>query len=153
MPKRSAGILLYRFDDGVLHVLIGHPGGPFWVRKDEGAWSIPKGEYDSGEDAWTAARREFAEELGCPVPDGPRFDLEEVRQPSGKILTVFAVHADLDVADVRSNTFTVEWPRGSGRLREFPELDRVEWLPVEAARIKLLAGQRMFLDRLLVQAR
>ena len=149
MPKRSAGVLLYRVDDGVMHVLIGHPGGPFWGHKDDGAWSIPKGEYESDEDPWTAARREFAEELGCPVPEGARIDLESARAPSGKILTVFAVEADLDVSDVRSNTFTLEWPRGSGRLKEFPELGRVAWLPVEAARTKLLVGQRAFLDRLI----
>ena len=129
-------------------MLIGHPGGPFWARKDEGAWSIPKGEYDSGEDPWDAARREFTEELGCPAPDGPRRDLGTAKQPSGKVLTVFAVSADLDITAFQSNTFTMEWPKGSGRLREFPELDRVAWLSVTDAHVKLLKGQRVFLDRL-----
>lgn len=129
-------------------VLIGHPGGPFWAGKDDGAWTIPKGEYAAGEDPWEAARREFAEELGCQVPDGPRTDLGTLKQPSGKVLTVFAVQADLDITDARSNTFTLEWPPRSGRIREFPELDRVAWLPVDQARDKLLKGQREFLDRL-----
>jgi predicted NUDIX family NTP pyrophosphohydrolase len=149
MPTLSAGLLLYRGSAASLEVLIGHPGGPFWVRKDDGAWSIPKGEYTSAEDPWEAAQREFGEELGCAAPDGPRLDLGTAKQPSGKILTVFAVAADLDVDGVRSNTFTLEWPKGSGRLQEFPELDRVAWLPVEQARAKLLNGHRVFLDRLL----
>lgn len=147
----SAGVLLHRADGERVEVLIGHPGGPFWARKDDGAWTIPKGEYTPGEDPWQAARREFGEELGCPVPDGPRLDLGTARQPSGKVLTVFAVKADLDIAEFRSNTFTMEWPRGSGRLCEFPELDRVAWLPIEDARSTLLAGQRVFLNRLLEQ--
>ena len=151
MPALSAGVLLHRLIDGRVEVLIGHPGGPFWARKDDGAWSIPKGEYTSGEDPWQAAQREFAEELGCPVPDGPRLDLGVVKQTSGKMLTAFAVAADLDIAGFSSNTFTMEWPRGSGRMREFPELDRVAWLAIPEARIKLLAGQRVFLDRLLEQ--
>lgn len=149
MPKFSAGILLHRAGGAGTEVLIGHPGGPFWARKDDGAWSIPKGEYTSGEDPWVAAQREFAEEIGCPVPAGLRTDLGQVRQPGGKILTVFAVQADLDMAEFRSNTFTMEWPRGSGRMREFPELDRADWFPVAHARVKLLVGQRVFLNRLL----
>ncbi len=152
MAVLSAGLLLHRWsgpaDAPVTEVLIGHPGGPFWARKDDGAWSIPKGEYASGEDPWEAARREFAEELGCPVPGGQRRDLGTVKQPSGKVLTVFAVAADLDVTGFRSNTFTLEWPKGSGRLREFPELDRVAWLPIAEAHTKLLKGQRVFLSRL-----
>ncbi len=151
MPKLSAGLLLYRVRGDCVEVLIGHPGGPFWARKDDGAWSIPKGEYGSGDDPWEAARREFAEELGSPVPPGPRIWFEPVKQPSGKVLSVFAVAADFDTAEARSNTFTMEWPRGSGRLREFPELDRVAWLPVARARIKLLKGHRLFLDRLMAQ--
>ncbi|MCB0923473.1 MAG: NUDIX domain-containing protein [Mycobacterium sp.] len=149
MPKFSAGILLHRAGDVGTEVLIGHPGGPFWARKDDGAWSIPKGEYAPGGDPWVAAQREFAEEIGCPVPPGLRTDLGSVRQPGGKILTVFAVQAGLDIAEFRSNTFTLEWPRGSGRMREFPELDRADWFPVAQARVKLLVGQRTFLDRLL----
>lgn len=148
MPVVSAGLLLHRRRGDTVEVLLGHPGGPFWARKDEGAWSIPKGEYTCGEDPWEAACREFAEELGCPPPEGPRLDLGHVRQPSGKMLTVFAVAADLDISSARSNTFTMEWPKGSGRLQEFPELDRVAWLPEPDARLKLLKGQRPFLDRL-----
>lgn len=148
MPLLSAGLLLYRHRGDVLEVLIGHPGGPFWARKDEGAWSIPKGEYTSGEDPWEAARREFAEEVGVPAPDGPRLDLGMIKQPSGKMLTVFAVGADLDLGNFRSNTFTLEWPKGSGRLQEFPELDRIAWLSSPEARIKLVKGQRAFIDRL-----
>ncbi len=150
MPRLSAGILLHRVRDGWTEVLLGHPGGPFWSRRDDGAWTIPKGEYAAGEDPWEAARREFAEELGRPVPEGPRVDLGEFKQPSGKVLTVFAVRADLDITDVRSNTFALEWPRGSGRMREFPELDRVSWMPLTEARVKLLRGQRGLLDRLAV---
>jgi predicted NUDIX family NTP pyrophosphohydrolase len=148
VPVLSAGLLLYRHRGDVVEVLIGHPGGPFWARKDDGAWSIPKGEYASGEDPWEAARREFAEEVGCPAPDGPRLDLGTIKQPSGKILTVFAVGADLDTGNFRSNTFTLEWPKGSGRLQQFPELDRVAWLPIAEAAVKLLKGHRIFLERL-----
>jgi predicted NUDIX family NTP pyrophosphohydrolase len=149
MPKLSGGLLLYRARDGVVEVLIAHPGGPFWARKDDGAWSIPKGEYTDGDDPWAAAQREFAEEIGLPVPDGPRIDFGAVKQPSGKVVTAFAVQADLDITDARSNTFELEWPRGSGTLREFPEVDRVDWFPVAQARQKLLKGQRVFLDRLM----
>ena len=149
MPKLSAGVLLYRVTGGVVEVLIGHPGGPLWARKDDGAWSIPKGEYEPDDDPWEAAQREFAEELGCPVPPGLRTDLDAVKQPSGKVLTVFAVGADLDITGARSNTFTLEWPRGSGRMQEFPELDRVGWFPVAQARRKLLEGHVVFLDLLL----
>lgn len=149
VPILSAGILLHRLRGGETEVLIGHPGGPFWARRDNGAWTIPKGEYDGDEDAWDAARREFAEELGRPVPSGPRIELGSLRQPSGKVLTVFAVHSDFDVTGAVSNTFSLEWPKGSGRFQEFPELDRVIWLPLEEARIKLLKGHRVFLDRLI----
>ena len=149
--KLSAGVLLHRARDDVVEVLIGHPGGPFWARKDDGAWSIPKGEYDPGDDPWEAAQREFAEELGCRVPPGEPIAFDPVKQPSGKVLTVFAVAADLDVDDFRSNTFSLEWPKGSGRMQEFPELDRVAWLPVAHARRKLLKGHVVFLDRLMAQ--
>jgi predicted NUDIX family NTP pyrophosphohydrolase len=151
MPKSrlSAGLMLYRGCDGVVEVLIAHPGGPFWARKDDGAWSIPKGEYTEDEDPWTAAQREFCEEIGLPVPTGPRIDFGPLKQPSGKVVTAFAVRGDLDVTDARSNTFELEWPKGSGRLREFPEVDRVAWFPVAQARTKLLTGQRAFLDRLM----
>jgi predicted NUDIX family NTP pyrophosphohydrolase len=149
MPRLSAGLLLYRMRDDVIEVLIAHPGGPFWARKDDGAWSIPKGEYTDGEDPWVAAQREFVEELGLPVPAGPRIDLGPLKQPSGKVVTAFAVRADLDITDAHSNTFALEWPRGSGKLEEFPEVDRVGWFPVTQARIKLLKGQRPLLDRLM----
>jgi predicted NUDIX family NTP pyrophosphohydrolase len=151
LPKLSAGVLVYRSRDGVAEVLIAHPGGPFWARKDDGAWSIPKGEYLDGDDAWAAAQREFGEELGLPVPAGPRIDLGPLKQPSGKVVTAFAVRGDLDVTDARSNTFELEWPKGSGRLREFPEVDRVAWFPVAQARAKLLKGQRALLDQLMAQ--
>jgi predicted NUDIX family NTP pyrophosphohydrolase len=151
LPKLSAGVLVYRTLDGVVEVLIAHPGGPFWARKDDGAWSIPKGEYADGDDAWAAAQREFGEELGLPVPAGPRVDFGPLKQPSGKVVTAFAVPGDLDVTDARSNTFQLEWPKGSGRMREFPEVDRVAWFPVAQARTKLLKGQRAFLDQLMAQ--
>jgi predicted NUDIX family NTP pyrophosphohydrolase len=150
-PKLSAGVLVYRTRDGVVEVLIAHPGGPFWARKDDGAWSIPKGEYPDGDDPWAAAQREFGEELGLPVPAGPRVDFGPLKQPSGKVVTAFAVRGDLDVTDARSNTFELEWPKGSGRMREFPEVDRVAWFPVAQARAKLLKGQRPFLDQLMAQ--
>ncbi|OBJ61032.1 NUDIX domain-containing protein [Mycobacterium sp. 1423905.2] len=149
MPRMSAGVLLYRLRGNLVEVLLAHPGGPYWARKDEGAWSIPKGEYTEDEDAWLAAQREFTEELGLPVPDGPRIDLGAVKQSGGKVVTAFAVRADLDITDARSNTFELEWPKGSGKMRQFPEVDRVDWFAVPQARVKLLPGQRLFLDRLL----
>jgi predicted NUDIX family NTP pyrophosphohydrolase len=149
MPKLSAGLLLYRVVDGVVEVLIGHPGGPFWAKKDDGAWSIPKGEYVEGEDPWAAARREFEEELGKKPPEGPRIDLAPLKQPSGKVITAFAVRGDLDLEGTFSNTFALEWPKGSGNVREYPEIDRVGWFPVTEARSKLLTGQRPLLDGLM----
>ncbi len=148
MPKLSAGLLLYRETDGLLEVLIGHPGGPFWAHRDEGAWSVPKGEYVEGEDPWAVAQREFTEEIGKPPPAGRRIDLAPVRQPSGKVITAFAVRGNLDLQGTFSNTFTLEWPKGSGNLREYPEIDRVAWLAVAAARSKLVTGQRPLLDQL-----
>jgi predicted NUDIX family NTP pyrophosphohydrolase len=152
MPKLSAGLLLYRVHDGVVEVLIGHPGGPFWARKDDGAWSILKGEYTDGEDPWTAAQREFEEEVGLRPPPGPRLELGPVKQPSGKMLMVFAVQGDLDITDAKSNTFEMEWPRGSGRIKVFPEIDRIGWFPVAQARTKLLKGHNPFLDRLMAHS-
>jgi predicted NUDIX family NTP pyrophosphohydrolase len=149
MAKLSAGLLLYRVVDGVVEVLIGHPGGPFWAKKDDGAWSIPKGEYVEGEDPWAAARREFEEELGKKPPEGPRIDLAPLKQPSGKVITAFAVRGDLDLEGTFSNTFALEWPKGSGNVREYPEIDRVGWFPVTEARSKLLTGQRPLLDGLM----
>jgi predicted NUDIX family NTP pyrophosphohydrolase len=149
MPKLSAGLLLYRVREEVVDVLIGHPGGPFWARKDEGAWSIPKGEYTDGEDPWAVAQREFEEEIGLPPPAGPRIALAPVKQPGGKVVTAFAVRGDLDLAETHSNTFELEWPRGSGRIQVFPEIDRVDWFTVAQARTKLLKGHRPFLDQLM----
>jgi predicted NUDIX family NTP pyrophosphohydrolase len=146
VPRQSAGLLLYRITDDALEVLLGHPGGPFWARKDEGAWSIPKGEYVDGEEPWAAARREFAEELGAAPPDGPVIAFPPLKQPGGKIVTAFAVEGDLDISRVVSNTFSLEWPRGSGKFTDYPELDRVGWFDVPTARSKLLKGQRALLD-------
>ena len=148
MPKRSAGLLLYRATNGRVEVLIGHPGGPFWARKDEGAWSIPKGEYVEGEDPWTVAQREFEEELGKAPPDGPRIDFAPLKQPSGKVITAFAVRGDLDLEGTFSNAFELEWPKGSGNVREYPEIDRAAWFPVAEAKVKLLKGQRPLLEYL-----
>ena len=149
MPKLSAGLLLYRGRAGVVDVLIAHPGGPFWARKDDGAWSIPKGEYADGDDPWAAAQREFEEEVGLRPPAGPRIDLTPVQQPGGKVVTAFAVRADLDVTDTHSNTFELEWPKGSGKVKTFPEVDRVAWFTVAQARAKLLKGQLPLLDQLM----
>jgi predicted NUDIX family NTP pyrophosphohydrolase len=147
--RRSAGLLLHRrAPDGSVEVLLAHMGGPFWARKDDAAWSIPKGEHGEEEDPLAAARREFAEELGQPVPPGPLVDLGELRQPSGKRLRAFALEADLDVTEIHSNSFTIEWPPGTGRLREFPEIDRAEWFGLESARRKLVRGQVPLLDAL-----
>jgi predicted NUDIX family NTP pyrophosphohydrolase len=146
---RSAGLLLFRAgESGDVEVLLGHPGGPFFARRDDGAWSIPKGEYAPNEDPRSAAAREFAEELGAPTPAGPEWDLGELRLPSGKRLTVYAVRSDFDSSQARSNTFELEWPPKSGRLRSFPEIDRAEWFDTATARRKLAKGQTEFLDRL-----
>ncbi|WP_330341410.1 NUDIX domain-containing protein [Streptomyces sp. NBC_00557] len=146
--KRSAGLLLFRHTDEGLQVLLGHMGGPLWARKDAGAWTVPKGEYDPGEPAWEAARREFREELGLAPPDGEAVPLGEVAQRNGKIVTAWAVEADPDLSGFRPGTFTLEWPPRSGRMREFPELDRVEWLGLERARELIITAQAAFLDRL-----
>ena len=148
MPTLSAGLLLYRRTDAGLEVLVAHMGGPFWTGKDERAWSIPKGEYVLGEDPLGAARREFEEELGQPAPDVDYRLLGEFRQRSGKVVTVFAAEADLDIGTVTSNTFPLEWPPRSGRIVEFPEIDDARWVPVEDARTKLVVGQVPALDAL-----
>lgn len=148
MAKVSAGILLYRTSGGCTEVLLGHMGGPFWQRKDAGAWSIPKGEYTDDEQPEAAARREFTEELGLPVPPGELQPLGEVKQSGGKVVTAWALRGDVDPAAVVPGTFQLEWPPRSGRLQDFPEVDRVEWFAVDAAREKILASQRPFLDRL-----
>lgn len=146
--RRSAGLLLHRWRGGTLQVLLVHPGGPFWARKDEGAWSVPKGELEQGDDPLATALREFAEELGCPPPDGPLHELGTVRQPGGKEVAVWTAEGDVDVSAVTSNTFELEWPPRSGRVQAFPEVDRAEWFDLPSARAKLLKGQLPFLDRL-----
>jgi predicted NUDIX family NTP pyrophosphohydrolase len=151
MPKASAGLLLFRGDADTLQILLGHMGGPFWARKDEGAWTIPKGEFADGEQAPEVARREFTEELGHPVPEGPWLELGTVKQSGGKTVTAWAVAGDLDPAGCVSNTVTLEWPPRSGRLQEFPELDRVGWFGPEEAKRLLVTAQREFVDRLAEQ--
>jgi predicted NUDIX family NTP pyrophosphohydrolase len=149
MPRTSAGLLLYRRRGSGVEVLIGHMGGPFWARKDDAAWSVPKGEYGPDEQAFDVALREFEEELGTPVPADDFLPLGEVRQSGGKVLRVWAAQGDLDAAAARSNTFSLVWPPHSGRLQEFPEIDRAAWVSVDEARTKLVRGQVPLLDRLL----
>jgi predicted NUDIX family NTP pyrophosphohydrolase len=147
VPAVSAGLLVYRTRPRV-EVLIGHMGGPFWARRDDGAWSIPKGECDPGETPMNAARREFKEELGVPPPVGDLAPLGSARQRSGKVVHVWAVEGDVDVDHAVFGTFEMEWPRGSGRVQAFPEIDRVDWFEPKAAEAKLVSGQRVFLTRL-----
>ncbi|MFE7210501.1 NUDIX domain-containing protein [Streptomyces sp. NPDC001698] len=146
--RRSAGLLLYRRSGDGLEVLLGHMGGPFFARREAGAWTVPKGEYDPEEPAWEAARREFREELGLPPPDGKAVPLGEVRQTNGKTVTAWAIEGDLDPAAIVPGTFTMEWPPRSGRTQEFPELDRVAWLGLDRAREVIVTAQTAFLDRL-----
>jgi predicted NUDIX family NTP pyrophosphohydrolase len=154
--RRSAGILLYRRSgsavDGVIEVLLGHMGGPFWASRDAGAWTIPKGEYEPGDDPFEAACREFAEEIGATVPASEFVDLGEVRQSGGKIVRAWAATlvdgADLDPATLASNTFEIEWPPRSGQVQSFPELDRIAWFDLATASSKIITAQRDFLDRL-----
>ncbi|MDX3244442.1 NUDIX domain-containing protein [Streptomyces sp. ME18-1-4] len=146
--RRSAGLLLFRRTGDGPQVLLGHMGGPYFARKDAGAWTVPKGEYEPDEPAWEAARREFREELGLPPPDGEAIPLGEVRQKNGKIVTAWAVEADLDPATIVPGTFTLEWPPRSGRLKEFPELDRVAWFGLARAHEVIVTAQSAFLDRL-----
>ena len=145
MPRRSAGILLHRGDE----VLLVHPGGPFWAKKDAGAWSIPKGEYEDGDDPRACALREFEEELGSALPPGTELvELGEVRQKSGKVITAYAAQGDVDADAITSNTFTIEWPPRSGRTQEFPEVDRAGWFRLDEAREKLNPAQAELLVRL-----
>ena len=169
MPVRSAGILLYRLasPNGVegasrdrmpesldgLQVWIAHMGGPFWARKDAHAWSIPKGEYTEGEDPLAAALREFAEEMGTPAPAADYLHLGEFRQPSGKLITVFAAEQDFQPETISSNTFPLEWPKGSGRIQHYPEIDDARWFPESEARLKLVKGQLPVLDALVRHVR
>jgi predicted NUDIX family NTP pyrophosphohydrolase len=149
VAKLSAGLLLFREGPqrGV-EVLLVHPGGPYWARKDDGAWSIPKGEYEPGDDAAARAEVEFEEELGRAAPPGPRADLGEIRQAGGKRVHAWAVRGDFDADTVVSNTFELQWPPGSGEVRTFPEVDRAAWFSLDDARVKLLSGQRPLLARL-----
>lgn len=149
MAKRSAALLVFRLsDERGLEVLLGHMGGPFWEKKQARAWSIPKGEYEEGEEPVTAALREFQEEMGSPPPPGDLLPLGESRQPSGKVITTFAIEGDHDIRGFRSNTFTLEWPKGSGNFQEFPEIDRAEWMTFDHARDMVLKGHVPILDRL-----
>jgi predicted NUDIX family NTP pyrophosphohydrolase len=148
-PRRqSAGILLYRGAGESLEVLLVHPGGPLWAGRDDGAWSIPKGEYEDGEEPLDAARREFREELGVSAPLEPAEDLGEVRQRSGKLVHGFALAGDIDAAEIESNTFLLEWPPRSGRQIEAPEVDRAAWFTLAQARVKVNPAQVAFLERL-----
>jgi predicted NUDIX family NTP pyrophosphohydrolase len=140
MPKQTAGILMYRRRAGSVEVLLTHPGGPFWTRRDHGAWMIPKGEIDPGEDPMDAARREFHEEMGSPVT-GTLRALAPIKQKSGKLVQAWAVEGDFDPTQLRSNTFQAEWPPRSGKMTEYPEVDRAEWFPIDAAREKILPAQ------------
>ena len=149
MAKRSAGILMYRRSSRGIELLLAHPGGPFWASKDQGAWSIPKGEYDDSEDALSAAKREFAEELGSALPARPVLDLGAIKQPSRKVITAFAVEGDFDPATLVSNRFELEWPPKSGRKQSFAEIDSVQWFSASEAREKIQPGQAQFIDRLL----
>jgi predicted NUDIX family NTP pyrophosphohydrolase len=151
MAARSAGILLYRRAGDSLHVLLVHPGGPFWTKKDLGAWSIPKGEYAPDEAPEVAARREFEEETGICL-NGHLLALGEARQAGGKRVAAFALEGDLDVTQIRSNVFEMEWPPKSGRMQSFPEIDRAAWFPIADAGEKIVAAQKVFLERLLETA-
>ncbi|MYU16381.1 NUDIX domain-containing protein [Streptomyces sp. SID8361] len=149
--KHSAGLLLYRGAGPAgpaVEVLLAHMGGPFWARKDEGAWTVPKGEYEEDETPEAAARREFQEELGVPPPGGEPIPLGSVTQTGGKVVIVWALRGELDPAEITPGTFAMEWPKGSGRMREFPEIDRVAWFGLDEARRKIVTRQRIFLDRL-----
>jgi predicted NUDIX family NTP pyrophosphohydrolase len=148
MSVNSAGILLYRLRDNAVEVLLAHPGGLFWSGKDVGAWSIPKGLFEADEDSLQAAKREFREETGVDV-DGTFIDLGIIRQPSRKMIHIWALKLDLDVGRLQSNQFTMEWPRRSGKMKQFPEIDRAEWFDIERARQKIHKGQTGFLDSLL----
>ena len=142
--KKTAGVLLYRRRNSALEVFLIHPGGPFWTKKDAGAWSVPKGEIDPGEEPLSAAKREFNEETGCSA-DGDFIALAPIKQPGGKLITVWAVEGECDPRTVKSNSFTIEWPPRSGKRAEFPEVDRAEWFTLEAAKEKILKGQIGFL--------
>jgi len=149
MPKKSAGLLLFREASGHLEVLLVHPGGPYWAKKDDEAWSIPKGEFEEDEDPLSAAKREFREETGLTLPEGEFIPLQPIRQAGGKLVYACAMNQDLDLAAFKSsNTFSLEWPPKSGRQREFPEIDRAAWFAIETATHKILKGQAPLLEQL-----
>jgi predicted NUDIX family NTP pyrophosphohydrolase len=145
MAKQSAGLLMYRRRNGLIEVFLVHPGGPFWAKKDFGSWSVPKGEFAQDEDALGAARREFLEETGCRELEGELIPLAPIRQPSGKLIHVWAFEGECDAGAVKSNTFSIEWPPGSGKLEEFPEVDRAGWFTFQAAKEKIIRGQAGFI--------
>lgn len=150
MAKKSAGLLLYRINEArAIEVLLVHPGGPFWRNKDEGAWTIPKGEFDDLEDALLAAKREFEEEIGATAPDGEYFPLEPVKQKNGKVVHAWGVRGDFDPTTLRSNSFELEWPPKSGRSLTVPEVDRAEWFSPDAAKRKIISAQASLIDELL----
>ena len=141
-------MLFRRLDSGVAEVFLAHMGGPYWARKDVGAWTIPKGEIEPGEEPLDVARREFCEEIGSPVPSGELIDLGEIRQAGGKTVLAWAIEGDLDASAIVSNTFELEWPPKSGRMQSFPEIDRAAWFDLATAAEKIVVGQRVFLERL-----
>lgn len=147
MAKRSAGILIYRRTNGALEILLAHPGGPFWQKKDLGSWTIPKGEHGDEEDPLAAAQREFAEEIGAKL-SGEFIPLGSVRQAGGKVVAAWAIEGDCDASAIHSDTFSMEWPPRSGRMQEFPEIDKAQWFSIDEARAKILSSQAEFLDRL-----
>lgn len=147
MPKKSAGLLLYRQSDKSVEVFLVHPGGPFWIRKDDGAWSIPKGEFADGEDTLEAAKREFKEETGFDV-EGEFEAMLPIKQSGGKLVYAWAVQGDMDASAIRSNSFSMEWPPGSGQIQEFPEVDRGSWFDLNSAKRKILKSQLEFLEQL-----
>lgn len=147
MAKKSAGLVMYRFRDARLEVLLVHPGGPFWRNKDDGVWSIPKGEYTEDEDPFEVAKREFKEETGYEA-EGNFIKLAPVKQPSRKIIAAWAFEGDCDAGKIKSNTFSMEWPPRSGKQAEFPEVDRAAWFPIDAAKSKLLKGQVGLIEQL-----
>ena len=152
MAKKSAGFLIYRFRNKRLEIFLVHPGGPFWAKKDEGAWSLPKGEYEAGEEPLSVARREFEEETGFAVEDvvnqNAFHELDDLKQAGGKIIKAWAAEGDCDAAAVRSNMFTMQWPPRSGKQAQFPEVDRAGWFQIKQASRKILKGQAGFLDQL-----
>jgi predicted NUDIX family NTP pyrophosphohydrolase len=147
--RRSAGILLYRRGSGGLSVLLAHPGGPLWATRDDGVWTVPKGEIETGEEPWDVARREFEEETGHRPPDGPAIDLGEITQKGGKVVVAWALEGELDPTAARSNTFPLQWPPRSGRWITVPEIDRVDWFSPDDARRRLKDTQIPFIDRLI----